>query len=217
MQCLWKGWSCCIYWDSYNIHWTVNKQGMKWVLVKCWRMQCPRVTLPNQHQHQDTLMSRSDISQQAVPAPESSERGHRTPDTLQQPVDSLSLSCICVLSPATPDPSRQSDKNWALGAPGYEKPGVVGASLEVWKYADVVGIPKLGIPSLKTQRALAPFFTDPTVYCQYIRRSTIREMFTFSKIFCWFFPPLPPLHQGNGTLCTPLKSGYQQDIRRGRT
>ena len=60
--------------------------------------------------YQDTL-SRSDISQQAVPAPESSERGHRTPDTLQQPVDSLSLSCICVLSPATPDPSRQSDKN----------------------------------------------------------------------------------------------------------
>ena len=102
--------------------------------------------------YQDTL-SRSDISQQAVPAPESSERGHRTPDTLQQPVDSLSLSCICVLSPATPDPSRQSDKNWALGAPGYEKPGVVGASLEVWKYADVVGIPKLGIPSLKTQWA----------------------------------------------------------------
>ena len=49
MQCLWKGWSCCIYWDSYNIHWTVNKQGMKWVLVKCWRMQCPRVSLPNQH------------------------------------------------------------------------------------------------------------------------------------------------------------------------
>ena len=107
----------------------------------------------------------------------------------------------------------------------YEKPasfpGVAGASLEVQKYAGiVVGIPNSKVRNPKPQNSMSPaspFFTDPTVYCQYISRSTGQEMFTFSKKFCWFFPPLPPLHQRNGTLCTPLKSCYQQDIRGGRT
>ena len=138
----------------------------------------------------------------------------------------LHLCPVTALSPGALDlhtPNGEYKKmNPCLGE--NEKPvffpRFVGASLEVRKYANVVSIPKVRIPkpqnSCGSMSPASLFHGSYSLLPVHQALDHPRNVYIFQDILL-VLPPLHPLHQGNGTLCTPLKSCYQQDIRRGST